>query len=87
MARGALGCLTVLSSALQLENFLEWAPMSWLEMEYEKLFASQSRDVIFKQQCSANKCIDEVIFPKIVSNKYQYKIDWQETEEQQAVWH
>lgn len=55
-------------------------------MEYEKLFASQSRDVIFKQQCSANKCIDEVIFPKIVSNKYQYKIDWQETEEQQAVW-
>lgn len=44
-------------------------------MEYEKLFASQSRDIIFKQQCSANKCTDEVIFPKIVSNKYQYKID------------
>lgn len=42
MARGALGCLTVLSSALQLENFLEWAPVSWLEMKTEKLFASQS---------------------------------------------
>lgn len=42
MARGALGCLTVLSSALQLENFLEWAPVSWLKMETEKLFASQS---------------------------------------------
>lgn len=26
MARGALRCLTVLSSALQPENFLEWAP-------------------------------------------------------------
>lgn len=53
MARGALGCLTVLSSALQLENFLEWAPISWQEMEYEKLFTSQSRNIIFKQLKSA----------------------------------
>lgn len=41
MAPGALGCLKVLSSALQLENFLEWALVSWLEMEPEKLCASQ----------------------------------------------
>lgn len=31
MARGALGCLSALSSALQLENFLERAPVSWLK--------------------------------------------------------
>ena len=42
MARGALGCLTVLSAALQLENFLEWAPVSWPRDETEKLFASHS---------------------------------------------
>lgn len=49
MARGALGCLTVLSSALQLENFLEWARVSWLEMETEKLFASQSASFLNNQ--------------------------------------
>lgn len=36
MAPGAPGCLTVLSSALQLEHFLERSPVSWLKMETEK---------------------------------------------------